>query len=66
MSDIANELRARSLLAEQEGEPLALLDEAADEIARLRLTDEEREAIAFFARDNWAMSPVLRSLLERL
>jgi hypothetical protein len=61
MSDIAKELRERSLLAEQEGEPLALLDEAADEIERLRvnlrladagfafgpptLTDEEREAI---------------------
>ena len=29
------------------------------------LTDEEREAIEYFARDNWAMSPVLRSLLER-
>jgi hypothetical protein len=45
MSDIAKELRERSLRAEQEGEPLALLDEAADEIERLRLTDEEREAI---------------------
>jgi hypothetical protein len=45
MSDIANELRERSLRAEQEGEPLALLDEAADEIERLRLTDAEREAI---------------------
>lgn len=30
------------------------------------LTDAEREAIEYFARDNWAMSPVLRSLLERL
>jgi hypothetical protein len=29
------------------------------------LTDEEREAVAFFARDNWSMSPVLRGLLER-
>jgi hypothetical protein len=45
MSDIANELRERSLRAEQEGEPLALLDDAADEIERLRLTDEEREAV---------------------
>ncbi len=45
MSDIAKELRERSLRAEQEGEPLALLDEAADEIERLRLTDEEREAV---------------------
>jgi len=45
MGDIAKELRERSLRAEQEGEPLALLDEAADEIERLRLTDAEREAI---------------------
>ena len=30
------------------------------------LTADERAAIAFFARDNWAMSPVLRGLLERL
>ena len=35
------------------------------EIARLRLTDSEREAVEYFARDNWAMSPVLRGLLER-
>ena len=46
MSDIITELRERSLLAEQEGDPLALLDEAADEIARLRLTDAEREAVS--------------------
>lgn len=46
MTDIAKDLRERSLLTEQEGEPLALLDEAADEIERLRLTDAEREAIA--------------------
>jgi hypothetical protein len=45
MSDIANELRERSLRAEQEGDPMALLDDAADEIERLRLTAEEREAI---------------------
>jgi hypothetical protein len=49
MSDIANELRERSLRAEQEGEPLALLDDAADEIERLRLTDEEREALTYAA-----------------
>ena len=30
------------------------------------LTDAERAAVEYFARDNWAMSPVLRSLLERL
>jgi len=55
MSDIAKELRERSLRAEQEGEPLALLDEAADEIERLRLTDEEREAIA------WAINKTAQS-----
>jgi hypothetical protein len=52
MTDIAQELRERSLRAEQEGEPMALLDEAAAEIERLRrqvssqqnftLTDAER------------------------
>ncbi len=30
------------------------------------LTDAEREAIEHFAHANWAMSPVLRGLLERL
>ena len=49
MSDIAKELRERSLRAEQEGEPLSLLDDAADEIERLRLTDEERAAIELAA-----------------
>lgn len=29
------------------------------------LTAAEREAIEYFARDNWAMSPTLRGLLER-
>jgi hypothetical protein len=36
MSDIGTELRERSLRAEQDGEPIPLLDEAADEIERLR------------------------------
>ena len=71
MSDIANELRERSLRAEQEGEPLALLDDAADEIERLRLTDEEREAIAGaiaseHGRGAFAWAATLRGLLERL
>jgi hypothetical protein len=68
MSDIANELRERSLRAEQEGEPLALLDDAADEIERLRLTDAEREAIEL-AIATWVCKPqlkaTLRGLLER-
>jgi hypothetical protein len=32
MTDIAQELRERSLRAEQAGEPITLLDDAADEI----------------------------------
>jgi hypothetical protein len=68
MSDIAKELRDRSLRAEQEGEPLALLDDAADEIERLRLTDAEREAIEL-AIETWVCKPqlkaTLRGLLER-
>ena len=51
MSNIAKELRERSLRAEQEGEPLSLLDDAADEIERLRLTEEEREAIEWSIND---------------
>jgi hypothetical protein len=79
MSDIANELRERSLRAEQEGEPLALLDDAADEIERLRLTDAEREAVERYlswlqwCEDNRQIGDVgrkdnatLRGLLERL
>jgi hypothetical protein len=71
MSDIANELRERSLRAEQEGEPLALLDEAADEIERLRLTDAEREAVReacdegrWYPKDYHHIA-TLRGLLER-
>jgi hypothetical protein len=72
MSDMAKELRERSLRAEQEGEPLALLDDAADEIDRLRLTDEERAAIALAksrlgtSDGDWQADDVLAALLERL
>lgn len=45
MSDIVVELRERALRAEQEGDPIAELDDAADEIERLRFTDEERKAL---------------------
>ena len=51
MSDIITELRERSLLAEQEGEPLALLDEAADEIARLRDALDEQTGRAAWNYD---------------
>jgi len=73
MSDIAKELRERSLRAEQEGEPLALLDEAADEIERLRLTDAERFVLRE-VRDIYAdeddvkcneIAAVIDGLLER-
>lgn len=51
-----------------------LMDEAADEIARLRLTGAEREAVRFFSQiDGPGNVPVaniraaaLRGLLERL
>jgi uncharacterized membrane protein len=76
MSDIAKDLRERSLLAEQEGEPLALLDEAAEEIERLRLTDEEREAIkagisaceniTYGDATDQAAADIMQRLLERL
>jgi hypothetical protein len=71
MSDIANELRERSLRAEQEGEPLSLLDDAADEIERLRLTDEERGVLHGLAEDaSYRCADfterVVRGLLERL
>ena len=36
MSNVAQELREASLRAEQEGEPIALLDDAAGEIERLQ------------------------------
>ena len=66
MSDIVTELRERSLRAEQEGEPLALMDEAADEIERLRLTDEERQVIfRAMYRVVGADSAILWSLLKR-
>jgi hypothetical protein len=73
MTDIAQELRERSLRAEQEGEPMALLDEAADEIERLRLTAEERMAVDMAILnchqaggvDGLRVAATLRSLLER-
>jgi hypothetical protein len=45
-------------------------EELQQEIARLRLTDEEREAVEYFANFQWTMlkphSATLRKLLERL
>jgi hypothetical protein len=73
MTDIAQELRERSLRAEREGEPLSLLDDAADEIERLRLTDAERMAVDMAiinchqagGVDGLRVAATLRSLLER-
>ena len=68
MSDICERLRREVAWEQDVGE---LLEEAAAEIARLRLTDAEREAVEWFARhSNHGMSmrrsAMLRSLLERL
>jgi hypothetical protein len=76
---LARDLRERALRAEQEGEPLALLEEAADEIdrlaaeaERLRMTDKERDAMEFFADLPWAKesgnaveAEALRGFLDR-
>jgi len=49
-----------------------MVREAADEIERLRLTAEEREAVQFFADIHWDDDPpheyaaTLRAMLERL
>jgi hypothetical protein len=74
MTDIAQELRERSLRAEQEGEPMALLDDAADEIERLRLTGMEQAAIGWAIMECESMpttrsreaADTLRALLKRL
>jgi hypothetical protein len=47
-----------------------LADGYIEQIARMRLTDEEREAVEYFANFQWTMlkpyTATLRSLLERL
>ena len=68
MSDICERLRREVAWEQDVGE---LLEEAAAEIARLRLTDEEREAIAGaiaaeHGRGAFAWAATLRKLLERL
>jgi hypothetical protein len=54
---LARDLRERALRAEQEGDPLALLEDAADEIdrlaaevERLRITEEEWQAMGWAIR----------------
>ena len=69
MSDICERLRREVAWEQDVGE---LLEEAAAEIARLRLTDAEREAVALAysrltADTHYAsVAAMLRSLLERL
>jgi hypothetical protein len=45
-----------------------LMDEAANEIERLRLTDAEREAISYYLATGgpYCIAATLRGLLERL
>ena len=69
MSDIVTRLRQYG----NTGEPLllsddAILDEAAAEIERLRLTDAEREAVAYYIGTGGpdSVDATLRGLLERL
>jgi hypothetical protein len=67
MSDIVERLRREVAWEQDVGE---LLEEAAAEIARLRLTDEEREAVEraadFIDARSYASADTLRSLLDRL
>ena len=69
MSDIVTRLR-RWTHAVDAAPASDLMDEAADEIERLRLTDAEREAIgvavSFFSRGYGTTADTLRGLLERL
>jgi hypothetical protein len=70
MADIVHELRDRAYSSKIVDR---LCERAADEIARLRLTDAEREAISDAADRYAALTPesaetvaTLRGLLERL
>lgn len=66
-NDIVARLRAEAAREPEVGE---LMDEAADEVERLRLTDAEREAIeaavAFFSLGYGTTADTLRELLERM
>ena len=72
MSDLTDRLR-RWAISTDAVPASDLMDEAADEIDRLRLTDTEREAVEYFSK--WCIGPsrrldrygaTLRSLLERV
>ena len=65
MSDLVERLRASATQA-RAIDRAALLHEAADEIERLRLTNEEREAISVaMHRCDTPHYRTIRSLLER-
>ena len=65
MNDICERLRKEIAWEQDIGE---LLEEASAEIARLRLTDEEREAVAYYLGSGGphAVHATLSGLLARL
>lgn len=69
MTDLVQRLRDSATQA-RAIDRAALLNEAADEIERLRLTDEEREALSWFTGGRGPVCPQymanIRGLLERL
>ena len=66
MSDIIERLRRWTIFASVP--PTAIMDEAANEIERLRLTDDERAALHWFAHYGLPedRAATLCGLLERL
>lgn len=68
MSDIVERLRA-SVTQCRALDRAALLEEAADEIERLRITSSEREALSWFTGGRGPVCPrhmaTIRGLLER-
>jgi len=69
MTDLPGRLRVMARLTGRDDDADTAA-EAAREIDRLRLTDAEREAVAYFANFQWTMlkpyAATLRNLLERL
>ena len=65
MSDIVAELRERALQAEQDGEPIALLDEAAGEIEKLRSWVRLQDAV-IHSGNVAALTEAERKAVERL
>lgn len=69
MSDLVQRLRDSATQA-RALDRAALLNEAADEIERLRLTDVERKALSWFTGGRGPVCPqymaTIRGLLERM